>query len=200
MFLLDCMHLWWKACPAAFKGQFQGQARHPIIILEAGADHNLWIWHSSFGCLGTQNDLSIWDQPPLHTSLFDGSWWGILIHHWLSILVVTSFVNSGFSLMEFDKMAGKAGSANPWITSSMLWMQVQGANRVWVPTGQSEGHAQEIGARKARRPINNNQTIQGARVLSYARHRCGTFQMKGQKHYRRGTKGQVNSILSRSHG
>ncbi|MGH7954363.1 MAG: hypothetical protein ACREOZ_00205 [Gloeomargaritales cyanobacterium] len=71
---LDCMHVSWKNCPVAYHGQYQGKERVPTIVLEAMADHNLWIWHAAFGFPGSLNDINIWDQSPLHRALVDGTW------------------------------------------------------------------------------------------------------------------------------
>ena len=67
------MHIGWKNCPVAWQGQFQGKEKVPTIVLEAVADYNLWIWHASFGYAGTLNDINIWEQSPLLTSLLDGT-------------------------------------------------------------------------------------------------------------------------------
>ncbi|XP_047949277.1 uncharacterized protein LOC125195124 [Salvia hispanica] len=41
-----CMHWQWKNCPAAWRCQFTSgyKGNHPTMILEAVADHRLWIW------------------------------------------------------------------------------------------------------------------------------------------------------------
>ncbi|MCU0336748.1 MAG: transposase, partial [Sediminibacterium sp.] len=70
---LDCMHIGWKNCPVAWQGQFQGKDKIPTVVLEAVADYNLWFWHASFGYAGTLNDINIWEQSPLLTSLLDGT-------------------------------------------------------------------------------------------------------------------------------
>ena len=40
---IDCMHWKWKNCPVAWKGQYSGHIREPIIILKAVASFDLWI-------------------------------------------------------------------------------------------------------------------------------------------------------------
>ena len=40
---IDCMHWKWKNCPTAWKGQYCGHIREPIIILEVVASYDLWI-------------------------------------------------------------------------------------------------------------------------------------------------------------
>jgi hypothetical protein len=70
---LDCMHVAWKNCPVAWQGQYRGKEKKPTVVLEAVADHHLWIWHSAFGYAGTLNDINIWDQSPLMQSFLDGT-------------------------------------------------------------------------------------------------------------------------------
>jgi hypothetical protein len=70
---LDCMHVAWKNCPVAGQGQYRGKEKKPTVVLEAVADHHLWIWHSTFGYAGTLNDINIWDQSPLMQSFLDGT-------------------------------------------------------------------------------------------------------------------------------
>jgi len=51
---IDCMHWEWKNYPKAWEGQFtRGDKGTTIVILEAVASHDLWIWHAFFGCPGT---------------------------------------------------------------------------------------------------------------------------------------------------
>jgi len=71
---IDCMHVGWKNCPVAWQGQFKnGKQSMPTIVLEAAADYNLRIWHTSFGHPGTMNDRTIWDQSSLFLSFLDGT-------------------------------------------------------------------------------------------------------------------------------
>ncbi|XP_057547362.1 uncharacterized protein LOC130825925 [Amaranthus tricolor] len=69
---VDCMHWEWKNCPAAWKGQYQGRAGVATLILEAVADHDLWIWHAFFGMPGSYNDLNVLYRSPLLVDLFEG--------------------------------------------------------------------------------------------------------------------------------
>jgi Plant transposon protein len=62
-------------CPdAKILCALQMLANHPTIVLEAMADHNLFLWHASFGWAGTLNDLNIWEGSDLHRAFLDGTW------------------------------------------------------------------------------------------------------------------------------
>jgi len=51
---LDCMHMPWEQCPKAWQGQYKsGRKDGPIIVLEAIATQDLWIWHSFCGVPGS---------------------------------------------------------------------------------------------------------------------------------------------------
>ena len=66
---LDCMHWTWKNCLVAWQGQFQDKDKNRSIILEAIADHSLWLWHAFFGLLEGNNDINILDCSPLVAQL-----------------------------------------------------------------------------------------------------------------------------------
>ena len=70
---LDCMHTYWKNCPVAWQGSYQGAKGKPSIVLEALADHHLWFWHASYGYAGTLNDINIFNLSPLLEMFMDGS-------------------------------------------------------------------------------------------------------------------------------
>ncbi len=59
---LDVTKVYWKNCPTALKGQFQGREKCASIALESVVDYNLWFWHASFGFPGTLNDINIWER------------------------------------------------------------------------------------------------------------------------------------------
>lgn len=69
---LDVMHVYWKNCPYAWKGQYEGKEGSPTMCLEAFCDRNRWIWLPSFGYPGTLNDINIWDQSPIHEAFLNG--------------------------------------------------------------------------------------------------------------------------------
>jgi hypothetical protein len=58
---LDCMHQFWKNCPKAWQGHFQGGKGKPTIVLEAASDYNLWFWHVACSFPGTMNDINVWE-------------------------------------------------------------------------------------------------------------------------------------------
>ena len=69
---LDCMHWIWKNCPTAHQGQYQGKEKAPTIVLEAVADHGLWIWHAFFGMPGACNDINVVDNSLLFDEIMAG--------------------------------------------------------------------------------------------------------------------------------
>ncbi len=69
---LDVTKVYWKNCPTALKGQFQGREKCATIALEAVIDHNLWFWHASFSFPGTMNDINIWERSSLLQSMLNG--------------------------------------------------------------------------------------------------------------------------------
>jgi Plant transposon protein len=70
---LDCTHVYWRTCPRAWHGQYEGKEGCATIVLEAIADYTTRIWHSCFGFPGTLNDINIWDQSPLLRAFLNGS-------------------------------------------------------------------------------------------------------------------------------
>jgi hypothetical protein len=67
------MHTYWKNCPVAWQGSYQGKEGKPTIVLEAISDYHLWFWHASYGYAGTLNDRTILNLSPLLQSLIDGT-------------------------------------------------------------------------------------------------------------------------------
>jgi hypothetical protein len=68
-----CMHWEWENCPFAWKGKFRGHSERAIVILEAVASHDLWIWHSFFGMVGTHNDINVLQRSPVFSRLAKGN-------------------------------------------------------------------------------------------------------------------------------
>ena len=70
---LDCSHTYWKNCPKAWQGNYQGKEKRPSIVLESMCDYNMWLWHAHYGFPGTFNDLNILQQSMLMERLLDGT-------------------------------------------------------------------------------------------------------------------------------
>jgi len=53
----------WKNYRKAWEGQFTREVKGTTtVILEAGASHDVWIWHAFFGYLGMLNDINVLDR------------------------------------------------------------------------------------------------------------------------------------------
>ena len=71
---IDCMHWEWENCPTVLECQFtRGDKGTTIVILEAIASHDLWIWHAFFGCAGTLNDINVLDCSPVFDDVEQGN-------------------------------------------------------------------------------------------------------------------------------
>ena len=70
---LDGMHTFWKNCPVAWQGDFNGAKGKPSIVLEAACDHHLWFWHTSYGYAGTMNDINIMNISHLQQGFLNGT-------------------------------------------------------------------------------------------------------------------------------
>ncbi|WVZ98924.1 hypothetical protein U9M48_044294 [Paspalum notatum var. saurae] len=69
---IDCMHWEWRMCPTAWKGMFTGRGKHPTMILEAVASHDLHIWHAYFGMPGNNNDINVLQRSPVFSNYLRG--------------------------------------------------------------------------------------------------------------------------------
>jgi hypothetical protein len=71
---IDCTYFVWRNCPKYLRGQYKrGDHQYPTIMLEATASNDLWIWHSFFGPLGSNNDINVLNQSPLYVSERNGT-------------------------------------------------------------------------------------------------------------------------------
>jgi hypothetical protein len=70
---LDCTHTYWKNCPKAWQGSYQGKEKRPSIVLEAMADYHLFFWHACYAYPGNMNDKTIFSLSPLLDRMLDGS-------------------------------------------------------------------------------------------------------------------------------
>jgi hypothetical protein len=69
---LDCSHTYWKNCPKAWQGSYNGKEKMPSIVLEAISEYHLFFWHASYGYTGSLNDKTILSLSQLLDRLVDG--------------------------------------------------------------------------------------------------------------------------------
>jgi hypothetical protein len=65
--ITDTQHLLAKVEPI-----YMGDIKHLIIILEAIASYNRWIWHFFFWVAGSNNDINVLNQSPLFIDVIRG--------------------------------------------------------------------------------------------------------------------------------
>ncbi|XP_059639453.1 uncharacterized protein LOC132281803 [Cornus florida] len=58
---------------SGWHGTHRGRNHKPTLILEAVASKDLWIWHTFFGMVGSNNDVNILDHSPVFNSLINGT-------------------------------------------------------------------------------------------------------------------------------
>ncbi|XP_020242989.1 uncharacterized protein LOC109821216 [Asparagus officinalis] len=68
----DVARLLQKGEERAWAGQYSGRHGGPIIILEAVASYDLWIWHAYFGLPGSNNDINVLQSSNLFDNLSQG--------------------------------------------------------------------------------------------------------------------------------
>jgi hypothetical protein len=69
---IDCMHWGWKIYLTAWHGMYWEHRKEPIIILEAIASKDLWIWHTFVGMSGSHNDVNVLQRFPIFARLAEG--------------------------------------------------------------------------------------------------------------------------------
>lgn len=69
---IDVDQFEWMNCPNSLRGQYAGRSKKPTIALEAGIDHNLWIWHWNFGEPGSCNDINTWERSNMFQDMIHG--------------------------------------------------------------------------------------------------------------------------------
>ncbi|XP_076904350.1 uncharacterized protein LOC143559758 [Bidens hawaiensis] len=63
---LDCMHWEWGNCPTACRGQYtRGEHGVPTVSLQAICSHDLWVWSTYFGSVGSNNDINVLNMSPV---------------------------------------------------------------------------------------------------------------------------------------
>ena len=68
---IDCSKWFWKNCPTALHGQYEGKEGKPALTIEVIADDQLWIWHSFFGTPGCANDINVLEASTLSNKIAD---------------------------------------------------------------------------------------------------------------------------------
>jgi hypothetical protein len=71
---IDCMKVYWKNCPTAWAGQYQGREGSPNIVLEAVVDDRRRLQHAFFGTPGSCNDINVLESSPLRSAIIAGRW------------------------------------------------------------------------------------------------------------------------------
>ena len=71
---IDCMHLHWKNCPLAFKGQYHNpkDGKVTTISCEALCHSSLYCWHWFSGRCGTNNDITVLRHSLLFIDILNG--------------------------------------------------------------------------------------------------------------------------------
>jgi hypothetical protein len=107
---IDCMHWGWKNYHFAWQGIYKGHTGECSVILEAVADHDLWIWHAFFGMAGTNNDINVLRCSPVFSKLAKGQ------AHAVNCVVNNHAYNKGYYLANgiypmYATFAKKIGSS-----------------------------------------------------------------------------------------
>jgi hypothetical protein len=62
---IDCMHWRWDKYPTTWIEAYTEHKDWPIMILEAIASQDLYIWHAFFGLPDSMNDINVLNRSSL---------------------------------------------------------------------------------------------------------------------------------------
>jgi len=71
---LDCIHWEWHQCPTGMAGAYQSRKGSRGVVVDAGCDEDLWVWHLFVGAPGRLNDINMLSQSPLYLDVTAGRW------------------------------------------------------------------------------------------------------------------------------
>jgi Plant transposon protein len=66
--------VYWKNCPTAWAGQYQGREGSPTIVLEAIVDDRRRFQHAYIAKPGSCNDINVLESSTLKTAIIAGRW------------------------------------------------------------------------------------------------------------------------------
>ncbi|KAL6657904.1 hypothetical protein ACP70R_005684 [Stipagrostis hirtigluma subsp. patula] len=70
---IGCMHWEWENCPPKWIRRLNHSDRgFATFVLEAVASQDFWIWHASFGVVGSINNTNLLNQSPSFTEVLKG--------------------------------------------------------------------------------------------------------------------------------
>ena len=68
---INCAKWYWKNCPTAYHGQYQGKEGEAVLTVEVIADDQLLIWHYFLGMPVCANDINVWKASTLSNKIAD---------------------------------------------------------------------------------------------------------------------------------
>ena len=69
---IDGTHWSWKNYPCAWEGLYKGHIRECSVVLEAVADHDLWILQTFSDTTGSHNDFIMLQRSSMFVRLVEG--------------------------------------------------------------------------------------------------------------------------------